>query len=69
MNVDVTRFVMVTVRVTVVVFFAEAPAVVRLGFCDEADADIDIALITRIAHSNVRGKTWPFSNFRITLSR
>ncbi len=66
-TVDVTRLVVVTVTVCVDVFAAEAP--VTPGFWEFADADIDIALITRIAQRSVSGKTWPFLEFKKSTRR
>lgn len=57
-TVDVTFFVVVTVIVWVVFFAAELK--VTPEFCEFAETDIEIALMTRIAQRSVRGKTWPF---------
>jgi hypothetical protein len=58
-TVDVTLFVVVTV--TVVVFFVVAfgPADVAPGFCDEAETDIEIALMIKMENSSMRGRMWP----------
>lgn len=62
-TVDVTRLTIVIVRVIVVVFSTAGPAPVLPGSCDEAEADNDIALMTRTTQSNVRGRIWRFSYF------
>jgi hypothetical protein len=63
--VDVTCLVVVTVTVweIVVVFFtvlvtANAP-------WDEADAEIEMALIRRIKPRSISGRTWALLNFKI----